>query len=83
MGFFLFQGTTLLGSYPFPTPTAGDFYNTATFKFNILSGTTSSTTYGVYYAPITGTSYILSNGGTAFYGSSATTSLTFSITEIA
>jgi hypothetical protein len=73
MGVFLFQGTTLLNSYPM-APANG----TAIFNFVKTSGTTSSTTYSVYYA----SNIALSNA--SLLGSyNGTESMTFSVTEIA
>lgn len=82
-GFFIFASTTLVASYIAGAQTTtlpvSDW--PVTFKTYITSGTTSSTTYAVYYAPVNNTAFILQNSSsTAFYGGTAVT--TFIVTEV-
>ena len=80
VGFFLFSGTTLLCSFPTTVP-AGQPASTF-WRYAMLASSTSSTTYSVYYAGSSGTTYMLSNQGTAFYNSSTSTQMSFSVLEI-
>ena len=75
--FFLFQGSTLIGVFPFDIGSS----TIAAFKFSMQAGTTSSTTYSVYYAGIQHQAYILTNTGTVLYNSSGIPVTQFMITE--
>ena len=85
-GFFLFQGTTLLTCFLEGTETTANEVHTSNCSYTALSGTTSSTTYSIYYAPVSSsgssTIFMLSNNGTEFFNSSTATQITFNITEI-
>jgi hypothetical protein len=82
-GFFLFQGTTLLAAFPCISRVTGEG-GTVSFTYVATAGTTSSTTYSVYYAcDGAGTVYLLSYVGTAYYGAAGSSSYTFSVTEYA
>jgi hypothetical protein len=82
--FFLFAGTTLLGSFPFVVDvTAGtNNFGVGTFRFYAVSGTTSATTYAVYYAPVSGTAFLLTDAGTAYFGGTGNTSMQLIVTEV-
>ncbi len=82
VGFFLFAGSTLLASYPCTgTSTATVLTHTASFTFYAVSGTTSLTTYAVYYATTGGTAHLLETAAAAaFYNSTCTATLI--ITEV-
>lgn len=83
VGFFLFQGTTLLSCFPFYSKGGvGGNASLANFIYYATAGTTSSTTYDVYFAAKTATTRLLQNSsGTALYGGAGNTAITFMITE--
>lgn len=85
--FCLFQGTTFMKAYPFWNPgNAIQDAVTASFMYTQLAGTTSATTFNIYFASrsTAGTTRTLQNGsGTALLGGAGNTATTFIITEIA
>lgn len=83
VSFFLFEGTTLRSSFIYNIEDTGR-PNTAVFKYYRTAGTTSATTFNIYWAIAggVGTARTLQNNvGTALYNTNVVTS--FIITEIA
>ena len=82
VGFYLFAGSTLLASFPYQTPgTSTNIVANASFRFYATSGTTSTTTYAVYYSGLGSNAYILQNtGSTAFFNGNV--SMEFIVTEV-
>lgn len=86
-GFFLFSGTTFLSAFPLWQNGAGAGAERNTymnFTYYMVSGTTSATTYSVYWAQSQagGTLRTLKNSaGTDFYGGAANTATQLIITE--
>jgi len=84
VGFFLFAGSTFISAFPFvAAANSSATYGTGAFRYYAVSGTTSATTYAVYYAGIGTTAYILQNSSsTALYGGTGNTAIQFTITEV-
>jgi hypothetical protein len=67
-GAFLFSGSTLVGAFPLLDSTAGTDGDTSTIETYFTSGTTSSTSYALYYAPGSlGSMYLLQTSGATQY----------------
>jgi len=85
LGLFLFQGSTFLAGFPYKSTTAvGNEAFTATGRYYKVSGTTSSTTYAIYYvSSVNGvTVYACSDQGTNFYNSATAVAMNFTVTEV-
>ena len=84
VAFFLFQGTTLLTSESVFCGVGGNV-NTINFQYQLAAGTTSSTTYSIYYAcnssTGSGTAYINQNSSGNNYN--GTYAYTLTVTEVA
>lgn len=79
----LFSGTTLLVTAPVSAIGSNSAINTANLYYEATAGTTSTTTYAIYYAgngTVTGTTYVNQDVVGNTLGSSLTA--TFTITEV-
>jgi hypothetical protein len=80
--FALFSGTTFVQAFPFSTTTIIDqIANNAHFKYSMVSGSTSSTTYHIRFATSVNTLYLLQDSMDVFFGASGNTSIQFSVKE--
>ena len=83
VSFFLFQGTTLKASFSGIAGSSREV-NTITFRYQQTAGTTSSTTYYIYYAynESSGTAYINSTSSGSGYSFGNSYQYTLIITEV-
>ncbi len=79
--FVLFKGTTLISGFPFSIAGGAD---TASFRYYQAAGTTSSTTYAVYYGVTANSVFVLTNNAsTALYGATGNSNMMLMVTEVA